>query len=244
MARGNSLLLSESAYRRLREAIVTAEVQPGSFLLDRDVADLVGASRTPVREALARLATEGWIESVPRRGYRVRTLEIGELPQLGEMVGGVEAAAAGALAEGPHPPRLAYLRQLADVCTKAIEALDLEGFLAADDRFHRYLLGDAARYPLSGTLYQLMVDQLHRMRRLARPSPGDQARHVEEHRLLLLAMELGDKEAAGLLARGHRARMVERLIGALGIVEVGSDEDREEKPTGRTRALRRSQPPT
>jgi len=240
MARGNSVLISESAYRRLREAIVTTEVQPGSFLLDRDIADLVGASRTPVREALARLAAEGWIESVPRRGYRVRTLELGELPQLGEMVGGVEAAAAGKLAEASNPPRLAYLRQLAEECTRAVERLDLEGFLAADDRFHRYLLGDAALYPLSGMLYRLMVDQLHRMRRLAEPSPRDQARHVEEHRLLLLAMELADDEAARLLARGHRARMVERLIRALAVVEMPSATELVVKQTTRRHALRRS----
>jgi DNA-binding GntR family transcriptional regulator len=244
MARGNSVLLSESAYRRLREAIVTAEVRPGSFLLDRDIAALVGASRTPVREALARLATEGWIESVPRRGYRVRTLELGELPQLGEMVGGVEAAASGHLAEAPNPPRLAYLRQLAEECVKAVERPDLEGFLTADDRFHRYLLGDVSRYPLSGMFYQLMVDQLHRMRRLAEPAPRDQARHVEEHRLLLLAMELGDHEAARLLARGHRARMVERLIRALAVVELPSEPALAAKPTTRRRALRRSAPLT
>jgi len=243
MARGNSVLLSESAYRRLREAIVTTEVQPGTFLLDRDIADLVGASRTPVREALARLATEGWIESVPRRGYRVRTLDLEELPQLGEMVGGVEAAAAGALAEAPNPSRLAYLRELSEQCTLAVEQLDLEGFLAADDRFHRYLLGDASKYPLSGTLYQLMVDQLHRMRRLAAPSPRDQGRHVEEHRLMMLAMELADREAARLLARGHRARMVERLIRGLAVVEVPAQPTPVAAPTARRRVLRRSPPP-
>ncbi|WP_276945265.1 GntR family transcriptional regulator, partial [Ferrimicrobium acidiphilum] len=104
--------LSHSAYVSIRSAIVSLAIEPGSFLLDRDIADLVGASRTPVREALARLEVEGWLESVPRKGYRVRLIDFGELPEVSEMIASLEAAAATRLAKTPNAVVFSMLREL------------------------------------------------------------------------------------------------------------------------------------
>lgn len=211
VVKSNTVPLSHSAYLSIRSAIVSLAIEPGSFLLDRDIADLVGASRTPVREALARLEVEGWLESVPRKGYRVRMIDYGELPEVSEMIASLEAAAATRLAKDPNAVVFSVLREINEQLAVGLERENPDRFILLDDRFHRILLGDAAHYPLSGGVYSLLVDQLHRARLLLPPTPAEQDHHVNEHRLLILSMELGDSQAASLLSRSHRMRIVERL---------------------------------
>jgi DNA-binding GntR family transcriptional regulator len=211
VVKSNTVPLSHSAYVSIRSAIVSLAIEPGSFLLDRDIADLVGASRTPVREALARLEVEGWLESVPRKGYRVRLIDFGELPEVSEMIASLEAAAATRLAKTPNAVVFSMLRELNEQMVAGVEHENPDEFILLDDRFHRVLLGEAAHYPLSGGVYALLVDQLHRARLMMPPTVAEQDHHVNEHRLLILSMELGDSQAASLLSRSHRMRIVERL---------------------------------
>lgn len=211
VVKSNTVPLSHSAYLSIRSAIVSLAIEPGSFLLDRDVADLVGASRTPVREALARLEVEGWLESVPRKGYRVRLIDFAELPEVSEMIASLEAAAATRLAKAPNAVVFSVLRELNEQLVIGLEHGNPDEFILIDDRFHQVLLGDAAHYPLSGGIYSLLIDQLHRARLLLPPTGAEQDHHVNEHRLLILSMELGDSQAASLLSRSHRMRIVERL---------------------------------
>ncbi|WP_298347016.1 GntR family transcriptional regulator [Ferrimicrobium sp.] len=210
--KSNTVPLSHSAYLSIRSAIVSLAIEPGSFLLDRDIADLVGASRTPVREALARLEVEGWLESVPRKGYRVRLIDFGELPEISEMIASLEAAAATRLAKAPNAVVFSVLRELNEqLVSSLVDRGEPDEFILLDDQFHRVLLGEAAQYPLSGGVYSLLVDQLHRARLMLPPTAAEQDHHINEHRLLILSMELGDSQAASLLSRSHRMRIVERL---------------------------------
>ena len=211
MVKSNTVPLSHSAYLSIRSAIVSLAIEPGSFLLDRDIADLVGASRTPVREALVRLEVEGWLESVPRKGYRVRLIDFGELPEVSEMIASLEAAAATRLAKAPNAVVFSVLRELNEQLVSVLDHGNPDEFIHLDDRFHRVLLGEAAQYPLSGGVYSLLVDQLHRARLMLPPTAAEQDHHINEHRLLILSMELGDSQAASLLSRSHRMRIVERL---------------------------------
>ncbi len=212
MVKSNTVPLSHSAYLSIRSAIVSLAIEPGSFLLDRDIADLVGASRTPVREALARLEVEGWLESVPRKGYRVRLIDFGELPEISEMIASLEAAAATRLAKAPNAVVFSVLRELNEqLVSSLVDRGEPDEFILLDDQFHRVLLGEAAQYPLSGGVYSLLVDQLHRARLMLPPTAAEQDHHINEHRLLILSMELGDSQAASLLSRSHRMRIVERL---------------------------------
>lgn len=227
MPRGSVVPLSQSAYQSIRSAIVDLTLPPGSFFLDRDVADLVGASRTPIREALARLEVEGWVESVPRKGFRVSGVDLDEVSEMAEMVAGIEAAGCISLATEQDRVRTSLLRETNAQLGAYAEEGDVVAFLLHDDRFHRLTAAGGLSHRLTGSIYSLLIDQLHRARRLRPASTDDLLRHVEEHRLLIMSLELGDSEAAALICRGHRRRMVERLrttIESLGreVVEATS----------------------
>lgn len=211
MAKGSVVPLSQSAYESIRAAIVDLTFPPGSFFLDRDVADLVGASRTPIREALARLEVEGWVESVPRKGFRVSIVDLEEVAEMAEMVAGIEASGCVALAREQDRVRTSLLREANGQLSRLADEGDAVGFLLHDDRFHRLTVVAGLHHRLTGSIYSLLIDQLHRARRLRPASLDDLRRHVEEHRLLIMALELGDAEAAALICRGHRRRLVDRL---------------------------------
>jgi len=236
VARASVVSLSESAYQSIRAAIVDLTFPPGSFFLDRDVADLVGASRTPIREALTRLEVEGWVESVPRKGFRVSPVDFDEIAEMSEMIAGMEASGCVVLAREQDRVRTSLLREANAQLSQLADEGDVVGFLFADDRFHRLTVAGGLRRRLTGSIYSLLIDQLHRARRLRPASKEDLARHVEEHRLLIMALELGDAEAAALLCRGHRRRLVERLrtslespsreLGSSGLAVELAEEDR------------------
>ncbi|MHB8189820.1 MAG: GntR family transcriptional regulator [Ferrimicrobium sp.] len=217
--KANVIPLSQSAYNSIRQAIVSLELEPGSLVLDRVIADLVGASRTPVREALARLEAEGWIEFVPRKGFRVLPIDYAELPAIAEMLAGVESDGAIFLARTRSRVRISLLREIDACMWEYARVGDAVAFLDADDHFHRLLTLEFETHRLTGSIYTLLVDQLHRIRRLRLDTKVELERHVEEHRLLILALELGDAPAAGLIARGHRERLIERMRRPASLVE-------------------------
>ena len=222
MVKSSVIPLSQSAYLSIRGAIVNLTIEPGSFLLDRDIAELVGASRTPVREALSRLEVEGWVESVPRKGFRVRPIDVGELPELGEMIACLEAASAIKHSRDKNAVLFSLLRDIGDQQALAVTEGDMKEFLRLDDLFHHCLLGEAAKHQLSGGIYAILVDQVHRARLIVPPNQEDQEHHLDEHRLIVLSMELGDYEAAALLSRSHRMRMVDRLTSSIVDIDLAS----------------------
>ncbi len=212
MPRSSVVPLSQSAYLSIRSAIVELKIEPGSFLLDRDIADTVGASRTPVREALARLEVEGWIESVPRKGYRVLPINYEELPEIIGMLSGIEEAGAVAMAGEGNRFKVSVLRDINAQLRLLADDGDWEMFLGLDNNFHRMAVSEAVGHHLTGSIYSLRVDQLHRARKRQPLAIGELRHHVEEHRVFILAVELGDADAAALLARGHRQRLANRLL--------------------------------
>ena len=238
MPRSSVIPLSQSAYLSIRTAIVELAIEPGSFLLDRDVADTVGASRTPVREALARLEVEGWIESVPRKGYRVLPINYEEFPEIMGMLSGIEEAGAVAMAGEGNPFRVSVLREINSQLQLLADEGGWEMFLGLDDNFHRMAVSEAVGHHLTGSIYSLLVDQLHRARKLQHSPAAELQHHVEEHRVFILAVELGDADAAALLARGHRQRLAARLLSSTveadRLREVGEGErtDPAEVPPG------------
>ncbi len=213
MSKSGVVPISQSAYVALRNAIVELAIEPGSFLLDKDVADIVGASRTPVREALAQLEVEGWIESVPRKGFRVIPVDLREIAEVSELLAAVEALGASALAEERNSLQISVLKESNSQLREVAESGDVSRFLNLDDRFHRLIAADSLSRRLTGSIYAILLDQLHRARKLM-PIDNDQMlEHVEEHCLLIMAIELGNKAAADLICKEHRRKIKDRLSG-------------------------------
>lgn len=209
--RGGATPLAECAYQRIRRAIVTLEWQPGDYVLDREIAALVGSSRTPIREALARLEAEGWIEFVPRRGCRILPVDYRELMVIGEIVAGMETEGAVATAASRDWRRIADLKSLTDKIGELSVESDLVRVAELDTQFHRLLVAQRNVGKLTWSIYGMLTNQLERALLIHPGTEGSRDQHISEHGLLLMALDIGDQSAAGLIARGHRMRMVERI---------------------------------
>ena len=191
---------SAVAYFRIRDLIVTLELAPGTALDERDLMAQLQLGRTPVREALRRLADEGLVAIYARRGTVVAPVEVRDLARVSEVRVELEGLAARlAVERADSADRENISRLLADLDSGA------EGqhaLIRLDQRVHhcvhhathnRYLQASLAEYlTLSLRLWFLGLDQVHRL---------DEA--VDEHRGLLTAVLDGDPEAAEGAARAH-----------------------------------------
>ena len=131
----------DDAYSRLKREILADRFRPGFQAFELEIADMLQMSRTPVREALIRLESDGLIELVPRRGVRVLPVSPGDMKDIYQLLTLLEPEAAAEVAQrGVSADEMASLEQCCTAMQAALEQDDLEGWAEADDQFHRELL--------------------------------------------------------------------------------------------------------
>ena len=199
-----TISLVEIAYREIKRKILDDEYPPGLQALEQEVAGELGMSRTPVREALIRLESDGLVELVPRRGMRVVPLSIPDLEEIYQLLTGLETMAAELLARRkPSTEELLPMEQAVTEMDQALERDDLDGWAAADERYHRTLLDLCGNRRLAALAYTVW-DQAHRARMVTlklRPKPFQSA---AEHRAVLDSIRKGDWETARETHYQHR----------------------------------------
>lgn len=207
----------EFAYQAIKAKILDSEYQPGAQVLELEIAEQLGLSRTPVREALVRLQQDQLLEIVPRHGVRISTLSPADMREIYEILESLEPTAAEILAR--RRPTSAALSPLGGACDAMERSLakdppELRAWAAADEAFHMNLVQLCGNRRLA---FQVMTvwDQAHRARMFTlalRPLP---VRSTQEHRDILTAILAGDAEHAGALYRAHRRRGGEELMGII-----------------------------
>lgn len=203
------LVACERVYLTLREAITTAELAPGRRLSENELAGQLGVSRTPIREALARLREERLVAIVPQLGTFVTRISPSAIADAAFAREALECAAVRLAAERIGSEALVELQ--ANLAAQA-EA-EPSRFHGLDDEFHR-LLCEASGHPVAWTLAHRANGQLDRLRRLSLPEPGYRELMVDEHHDVLAAVAELDPGRAERTLR-HHLRMVPSLLGAL-----------------------------
>ena len=207
--------LSLTAYNEIRRRILDNEMPAGTMMLETELASLLEMSRTPVREALIRLANEGMVEVRPRHGMRVLPVSADDMEEIYEILTALEASAAAKIAEhGLSPEELQALRAAVNDMDKTLEADDLQAWARADERFHATLLDACRNRRLRELVYQFW-DQTYRVRMLTlrlRPRPVASNR---DHLALVEAIERRDPEEAARIHRQHRIRAGKMLVELL-----------------------------
>jgi len=209
--------LGESAYARIRAAIRDGSLAPGERLTEVDLASRFGVSRTPVRQAIARLEAEGLLTHEPRRGLTVTRPNHQQVVELYVMREILEGAAARLAAQHASETEIAAMAEIVereptafgDATTLAAENLRLHGllYLAAHNR---YLLRSLEQLGATMSLLPTL---------LTRDGRAQQA-HAE-HRAILKAILKRDGEAAETAARRHaRAAQKHRLAWMMGTIGV------------------------
>ncbi len=133
-ARGQSL--TERAYSVIRQQIITCELPPGLEVSEQELAGKLGMSKTPVREALARLGLEGLVESFPRRGYQISPVAVKDINELFAVRGALEGAAAELAADNMSDTAIAALSDFVEVTYTPGETLSVDAFIKANLDFH------------------------------------------------------------------------------------------------------------
>ncbi|MFJ9537549.1 GntR family transcriptional regulator [Streptomyces sp. NPDC101225] len=201
----------EKAYAYLKDTVLTDPGTQGAFLSEQDLADRIGVSRTPVREALLQLAAEDLVELVPKRGARVAPLTGREIRELMELRGIAERYAAEQLVSAGRAP-VAELRSLLDRQRELTGADDAKEFIHVDHRFHAVLV-----HAVGNTLLDRHYDGLRSRQVRAGVvalfnQQGRQEAVMEEHEAIVDALAAGDARAARAAIDHHLESTLKVLL--------------------------------
>jgi DNA-binding GntR family transcriptional regulator len=198
------------AYDHVKRAILDRAYPGGALLSEGAIATEVGVSRTPVREALLRLETEGLVRLYPKRGALVLAVSPQEISDVLETRELVETFTAGRATLDPE--LIERLTGFLAVMREHTVATDARDFADADRRFHRTLVA-AARNDILTQLYDSLRDRQLRMARLTADDPGRAADAVREHGEILEAVRSGGRRRLRAAIHRHLQTTGARLHG-------------------------------
>ena len=197
---------SRQVYSRLRDAIIAGELEPGQGISENELVELLGVSRTPIREALVRLRDERFVQIVPQLGTFVTRINTAAVEDAQFVREAIECAAVRLAATAADHSDVAALGGLLRHQEEVVAQADFERFSVLDHEFH------AALCELSGHGFAWEVARrsnahLSRVRRLSLPQPRYLERMVAEHHVVLEAIGRHSPDDAELAMR-HHLRMV------------------------------------
>ncbi|MEV7090169.1 GntR family transcriptional regulator [Streptomyces sp. NPDC093085] len=217
---------SEAVYARLKSDIESMRLRPGAKLSEVQLGEELGASRTPVREAIRRLAREGLVDFVPGEVARVAALSLGGVRALFEfrMLLEPRAAALVAAAGAADEPVLVPFRGLLDRLEKferafheldaATQARSYQDFYELTEEFDQAVIA-ACRNPYLARTIGDLRSQTARLRHLSHSGPRRMLTSLDEHRAMVQAIARGDAQSAEAASRHHLAQTLQALIDSL-----------------------------
>ena len=218
MERKRSDIIAEE----LESLILNGSFADGERLDEVQLAERFAVSRTPLREALQRLATSGLVEQIPRRGVFVRQPGPVELVEMFEVMAELEAACARFAAMRITEDALAELRATNERCQHALDARESDDYYRENERFHAIL------YQQSGNSFLAQESRrLHRrlmpFRRLQLRVRGRLRQSMDEHEAIVEALERGDAAAAAEATRAHVAVQGEKFNNLMASLKPAAE---------------------
>jgi len=202
--KGDSLVgkpLREIVFESMREAILSGVLQPGERLMEIQLAEEMGVSRTPVREAIRKLELENFVVMIPRKGAYVAGVSSKDVADVFEIRSALEGLAAGLAAERITEDELEQMERV--LFYRANEGeLDLEQIVKSDTDFHA-LVYKASRNDRLIQILENLREQIQRFRATSLAVPGRNKLALEEHRMIVEALRNHDSEEAQALAMAH-----------------------------------------
>lgn len=202
-------LLRDEAYERLRQAILDGRLEPGARLRPEELAQQLGLSRMPVREALARLRDEGLVETRPRSGTRVSPVRLDEASQALAVITAMHELAVRIAVPKLQETDLSRLEAAAEAFATAVRTADHKAATRADDQLHGVFVEVAGNRPVAETLMRYMP-LLRRAEALRFGTlPGQKS--VSAHSQILRASRRGDVEAAVKATRANWGSLAQQI---------------------------------
>jgi DNA-binding GntR family transcriptional regulator len=194
--------MRELIYQYLRDAIICRKLPSGGHMVEDDLARNLNASRTPVREALRKLESEGLVKHHRRRGVEVRQLTSKEAADIYDVCMILEGYAARLVAEQANADTLEKLQNLLSKMREAIEGGHHELEMALHQSFH-FTIYENCKNKRVESLLKLFNDYIQLFRAYSLKAEGRMQYSHEEHEQLLRAIEMQDGNSAEIYARKH-----------------------------------------
>ncbi len=194
--------LREIVFETLREAIINATLKPGERLMEIQLAEEMGVSRTPVREAIRKLELEGFVVMVPRKGAYVAGISMKDIADVFEIRAALEGLAAGLAAERITEDELEQLERILVKVGESVTNNNLQQLIEVDTEFHDTLY-KACRNERLVQIVSNLREQIQRFRTASLSTPGRMQFALQEHKNIVEAVSERNVELAQALAREH-----------------------------------------
>ncbi len=205
------LPLRDVVFNTLRKAILTGELKPGERLMEIHLANKLGVSRTPIREAIRKLELEGLVIMIPRRGAEVAQITEKSLKDVLEVRRALDALCAELACDRISGEETVKLKQACDEFERAVATEDATTIAAADVAFHDIIV----RATGNERLVQMINNLSEQMYRYRFEYIKDESRHdnlVREHRIIYDSIILRDKAKAAEAAKHHIDNQEQSII--------------------------------
>ena len=206
------LPLRDVVFITLRDAILTGKLLPGERLMENQLAEKLGVSRTPVREALRMLELENLVELVPRKGAQVLDMSEKDIVNILEVRSALEGLATSVACKKMSKEDLQQLKNMEVDFEKAVAENDVEHFVDIDEDFHDLIFAATENDKLINIFRNLRI-QLYRYRMAqAKNNETSMSTIVAHHRSIIRAIENHDAEEGASIAQGHIKYQTESLL--------------------------------
>ena len=212
--------LHDEVADRMRELIQSGEMEPKARINEGEFTERFGISRTPLREAIKILATEGLLELLPNRGARVASISEAEIEEVIEVIAGLEATAGDLACRGISDGEIDRIQVDHDAMVLAWQAGDEAGYFAHNRAIHEAIMA-SARNAILANLYQSLSGRIQRSRYRAHQTPGQWARTMSEHEQMIVLLRARDGVALGHLLREHIRGKKPVIAANYGAAEFG-----------------------
>ncbi len=194
--------LHDEVADRMRALIQSGEMEPKARINEGELTERFGISRTPLREAIKILATEGLLELLPNRGARVASISESEIEAMVEVIAGLEATAGDLACRTISDAAIEAIQADHDAMVASWTAGDEAVYFERNRRIHEAIMA-ASGNAILGNLYQGLSGRIQRSRYSAHQTPEQWARAVSEHERMLVLLRARDGAGLAVLMREH-----------------------------------------
>ncbi len=203
--------LRDVIFETLRKAIVSGDIKPGERLMEVSLADQMGVSRTPVREAIRRLEAEGLVTMIPRKGTHVSELSVKDIMDVLEVRTVLDKLATDLAAKRMQPAQLKSLESVHKQYISCVEKENMEGAVKKDVEFHD-IIYSASGNPRLVAVAGSLREHIYRFRVIYMSGSLIAENVLNEHEEILTALKEAQNNIASNLAEKHIRNQMETII--------------------------------
>lgn len=214
------LPLRDVVFNTLRQAILTGELKPGERLMEIHLANKLGVSRTPIREAIRKLELEGLVTMIPRRGAEVAQITEKSMNDVLEVRRALDALCAELACERITEEETEQLHRACEAFEVAVKTRDLKKIARADVQLHDIIVQATGNQRLVQLINNLS-EQMYRYRFEYIKDASQHQRLIEEHRIIYESIVKKDRETASQAARVHIDNQKKAIIAQIRSEKAG-----------------------